>query len=106
MLKLVEEYVDTEEGIVEQTYECDVKITLAGDSLYGTNKGDVATVTSVYTHKAQDSEYIALQVAHDLGWQVYTDTGFAKGISELMGYDVDFTEQGMQEDNNASMEIF
>ena len=105
MLKLVEEYVDTEEGTVEQTYECDVKIVLEGDSLYGTTKGDVATVTSVYTHKQQDSEYVTIQVAHDLGWQVYTDTGFADGISALLGYDVDFTEQGMQEDNNASLEL-
>jgi hypothetical protein len=37
-------------------------------------------------------------------WRLYTDSGFEATVSELLGYTVFFTEQGMQEDGMASME--
>ena len=43
-------------------------------------------------------------VAHDTTWNIYTDRGFEKGISDALGFKVYFTEQGMQEDGSASME--
>ena len=35
----------------------------------------------------------------------YTDSGFAEVVSKLLGCDVSYTEQGMQQDNYASMEL-
>jgi len=43
-------------------------------------------------------------VTHDADWEIYTDTGFEAAISTALGFDVSFTEQGMQDDNFASME--
>jgi hypothetical protein len=43
-------------------------------------------------------------VAHDTTWNIYTDTGFEKAISDVLGFDVAFTEAGMQQDESASME--
>ncbi len=46
--------------------------------------------------------------SHDGGdnsWRMYTDTGFQTAISDLMDEDVFFTEQGMQMDGEASMEV-
>jgi hypothetical protein len=37
-------------------------------------------------------------------WRIYTDKGFEHCISEALGFDVTFTEQGMQDDGIASME--
>ena len=45
-----------------------------------------------------------IDVAHDTTWDIYTDSGFESAISKVLGYDVTFTEQGMQQDNYASME--
>jgi hypothetical protein len=36
---------------------------------------------------------------------MYTDSGFSDAISALLGTDVSFTEQGMQDDGYASMEL-
>jgi hypothetical protein len=35
---------------------------------------------------------------------MYTDSGFTAAVSELLGYEVSYTEQGMQEDGMASLE--
>jgi hypothetical protein len=43
-------------------------------------------------------------VAHNTTWNIYTDTGFEKAISDVMGFKVFFTEAGMQQDESASME--
>ncbi|MEI8077891.1 MAG: hypothetical protein WCH33_09330, partial [Betaproteobacteria bacterium] len=37
-------------------------------------------------------------------WRMYTDNGFEDAVSELLGEQICFTEQGMQEDGRASME--
>ena len=39
-----------------------------------------------------------------LSGNIYTDNGFEKAISNLLGFEVQFTEQGMQDDGYASME--
>jgi hypothetical protein len=36
---------------------------------------------------------------------MYTDTGMEAAVSGLLGTEVMFTEQGMQENNMASMEL-
>jgi hypothetical protein len=47
-----------------------------------------------------------VSVDHDSTWDVYTDTGFqqaAANYTNIMG--LQFTEQGMQNNNLASMEV-
>jgi hypothetical protein len=49
-----------------------------------------------------------IYVEHNAGgtgdWRIYTDRGFEASISEALGFDVTFTEQGMQDDGIASLE--
>jgi hypothetical protein len=47
-----------------------------------------------------------VSVMHDSTWDVYTDTGFREAARFVTGIaDLCFTEQGMQEDGIASMEV-
>lgn len=48
---------------------------------------------------------IYIYVFHDANWEIYTDSGFAKSIEKLFGFPITFTEQGMQENGIASMEL-
>lgn len=52
----------------------------------------------------EDDGYRQVNVEHDGPWHIYTDSGFEKAISGMVGFNVDFTEQGMQQDGMASME--
>ena len=78
-------------------------VTLAGDSIWGYTGPQTVTVTdiSVYT---DDDGYKSIYVEHNTTWDIYTDSGFESAISEQLGYDVQFTEQGMQDNGVASME--
>ena len=77
-------------------------VQLAGDSIWGYEGPMTVTVTSISVCK--DADYTSVEVEHDTDWRIYTDTGFEKAISKKLGYDVTFTEQGMQQDKYASME--
>ena len=86
-------------------------VALAGDSIWGC---DIETVTvnkiiiDTYEEDIEEGiDYKTIWVEHDGGegsWRMYTDSGFEDAISEVLGYPVQFTEQGMQEDGVASME--
>jgi len=107
-LKLVS--VTTEDGTTSTEYKCKVKVKLAGDSLWDCTLKTV-TVTGIYIDETvydEDDSYISINVAHtggDGSWRLYTDTGFEAAVSDLLGCDVSYTEQGMQEDGLASMEL-
>ena len=60
----------------------------------------------VYTHFDDDGNdsNVDVNVTHNATWNIYTDSGFESTISNLLGFDVQFTEQGMQDDGYASME--
>ena len=66
-------------------------------------------ITVVTTYEEDDEPASKMYyVSHDGGdnsWRMYTDTGFQTAISDLMDEDVFFTEQGMQMDGEASMEV-
>ena len=47
---------------------------------------------------------IEVTVEHDGPWTIYTDSGFEKAISDMIGTEVEFSEQGMQEDGRAHLE--
>jgi len=77
-------------------------VQLAGDSIWDYKGPQNVTVTGISVNKDEDNT--SVNVEHDTDWRIYTDSGFEKAISEKLGFDVTFTEQGMQEDNYASME--
>ena len=107
MLKLTKtnfEQLDTD--YAKTTYTVDGSVTLAMDSIWGYTGSDTVKVTQidVITEGRDDEEYAGVYVTHDAAWTIYTDSGFERAISEALDMDVSFTEQGMQEDNIASME--
>ena len=91
---------------------------LAGDGYWGAEKGRTVTITGYnierYTQEeidddvdwavAGDIRHVSVQ--HTSTWDVYTDSAFVDAARKVTGIDdLDFTEQGMQDDNNASMEV-
>ena len=83
-------------------------VQLAGNSIWGYEGPMTVTVNNIVDEGSFDEEqypdYKHVSVMHDATWNIYTDTGFEQAISTILGYDVTFTEQGMQEDGVASME--
>jgi hypothetical protein len=82
-----------------------IEVPLAGDSVWdkdGTNPESV-TVTD-YTFNEDEEGYVSVTVMHNGPWTIYTDTGFEQAISNMLGMDVEFSEQGMQEDGAAHLE--
>ena len=107
-------------------YKCDVRVQLAHDSLWDcelTDADDIR-ITDIYVNEgveeADDTtdgnigyRHIAVYYtvnglddseALEESWRIYTDNGFEACVSELLGEQIYFTEQGMQEDGYASME--
>ena len=93
-------------------------VTLAGDSIWEYEGPSTVTVTAINLYyanedwdpveaNAEDAQLSHITVEHDTDWRIYTDSGFERAITEALGLGerVMFTEQGMQEDNLASMEI-
>ena len=79
-----------------------ITVTLAGDSIW--DYAGPMTVTIRDISVREDDVYTSIEVEHDTTWNIYTDTGFESAVSAVLGYPVQFTEQGMQADGTASME--
>ena len=104
--------------VQENTYTCDVVATIAGDSIWDcaiTDKDEVRITeicVCVGTSGGDDDGFVNVNVYYTVNgdaefpdsWRLYTDSGFEAAVSELLGFEVSFTEQGMQEDGCASME--
>ena len=114
--KLTLDSTDTDVDSVSTTYNCNVEVQLAGDSIWDCELAAV-TVKSIHIHETfyEDGDSsIHIAVCYDVdgvsgeevegSWRLYTDSGFTAAISELLGTTVFFTEQGMQDDGYASME--
>jgi len=114
--KLTLDSTDTDEDSVSTTYNCNVLVQLAGDSIWDCEL-EAVTVKSIHIHESFDEDgdsSIHIAVCYDVdgvsgeevegSWRLYTDSGFTDAISELLGTTVFFTEQGMQDDGYASME--
>jgi hypothetical protein len=115
--KLTLATTDTNTDSISTTYDCNVLVQLAGDSCWDCEL-EAVTVTSIHIHEQwwdelEGDSSIHITVCYNVdgdaeyedSWRLYTDTGFADAISTLLGTDVMFTEQGMQEDGYASMEL-
>ena len=91
------------------TYETTGSVELAMDSIWDYDGADTVNVSSIQVIETVDNEdgysYKQVNVEHDGKWEIYTDTGFECAISETINLDVAFTEQGMQDDGYASMEV-
>ena len=101
-------------------YKCAVPVQLAGDSIWDCAITDIV-ITGIHIHETfwnedEDCEVdscIYINVCYTVdgsdevegSWRMYTDTGMEAAVSELLGTGVMFTEQGMQENNVASMEL-
>lgn len=104
-------------GMVEdKSMKVNKEVDLAGDSIWdkeGENPAKVMVMSITienpyepggYMDDDEDDGYRKVDVEHDGPWSIYTDSGFSKAISEIVGFPVDFTEQGMQDNGMASME--
>ena len=115
--------VEHNEDTRDTHYTCDVQVTLAGDSIWDCEltDADEIRIKDIYVSEGvvkdtddydgnEDYRHVAVYYtvngndAFEGSWRIYTDTGFESAVSELLGFDVGFTEQGMQEDCYASME--
>ena len=113
--KLTLANTDTSEDSISTTYNCNVEVQLAGDSIWDCEL-EAVTVTSIHIHESFDEDgdsSIHITVCYNVdgdaeyegSWRMYTDSGFEEAVSELLGTRVFFTEQGMQDDGFASMEL-
>ena len=114
--KLTLASTETDTDSISTTYDCNVEVQLAGDSIWDCEL-EAVTVTSIHIHENFDEDgdsSIHIAVCYNVdgvdgaevegSWRLYTDTGFTEAISTLLGTQVFFTEQGMQDDGYASME--
>jgi hypothetical protein len=113
--KLTLESILSDDETVNTTYTCNVPVTLAGDSIWDCNI-EAVTITGICISETdwgdgEPSIHIAVTYnvngdeEYEDSWRLYTDSGFEEAVSALLGTDVSFTEQGMQEDGYASMEL-
>jgi hypothetical protein len=96
--------VDSDCTIVH--YTCNFTVTTAGDGTWCCEAGRKVNVTniSVITNAFDDDINVQVNVKHNSTWDIYTDTAFETAISDALGFDVQFTEQGMQDNKFASLE--
>ena len=109
--------VTQEDETTSTEYKCNVAVQLAGDSIWDCAITDIV-ITGIHIHTTQwdedeDASCTYIYVCYTVdgsdevegSWRMYTDTGMEAAVSELLGTGVMFTEQGMQENNVASMEL-
>jgi hypothetical protein len=116
-LTLVSKELDSDK-VLNRHYKCDVRATLAGDSIWDCTftDADELRIKDIYINEGtagsdyESWKHIAVyytvngEEEFEESWRIYTDSGFADCVSELLGEETYFTEQGMQEDGRASME--
>jgi hypothetical protein len=107
--------VTQEDDTTNTEYKCNVDVTLAGDSIWDCEL-ETVTITSIHiseTDWGDGDTSIHIAVCYEVdgdeeyegSWRLYTDSGFEEAVSDLLGTSVSFTEQGMQDDGYASMEL-
>ena len=107
--------VTQEDDTTNTEYKCNVDVTLAGDSIWDCEL-ETVTITSIHiseTDWGDGDTSIHIAVCYEVdgdeeyegSWRLYTDSGFEEAVSTLLGTSVSFTEQGMQDDGYASMEL-
>ena len=109
MLTLLRTETERNDDYTNTYYIMEGTVTCAGDSIWGDTKGRVVAVDTITVTEEMDDDGdvydIHIGVQHDSTWDIYTDSGFERAISQALGFDVGFTEQGMQNNGYASMEL-
>lgn len=93
-----------DDGEEQKTVEVNGPVALSGDSIWfrdskSPTSVNVGEVTSVITDGWAD-----VYVNHDGPWEIYTDTGFEKAISKIVGFEASWSEQGLQQEGKAHLE--
>jgi hypothetical protein len=84
------------------------EVELAGDSRWIEDEmweSDYIEVSDI-TVETDDDGYTQVHVEHNGPWEIYTDSGFEKEISKLVGKEVHWSEQGMQAPGVAHLEAY
>jgi len=116
--KLTLASTEVDDNTLNTSYKCNVDVQLAGDSIWDCEIERV-TITGIHISETFDEDdgdvYAHIGVTYEVdgedgaevegSWRLYTDNGFSDAVSELLGTEVDYTEQGMQDDGYASMEL-
>lgn len=104
----VERNADLKETVTFTDYAVTGSVKLAMDSIWDYEGPDLVNVDSIQIietlYEEDGDTSVMVNVSHDTTWNIYTDGGFERAISESLGFEVTFTEQGMQCDSLASME--
>ena len=112
MLTLKNKTVTVDGDCTHTRYECEGYAQCNGTSIWDYD-GDLKVAVSAIDIFEEDYSgdgdiSTMIYVAHTANgtgdWRIYTDKGFEDSISTALGFDVTFTEQGMQDDGVASME--
>ena len=90
----------------QRTIESRIAIETAGDSYWRESGSEIVSIHSITIREydMDDEHYFDVYVRHDSEWTIYTDTGFERAISDAIGHEVRWSEQGMQEDGMAHLE--
>lgn len=106
MQKLVLVRYERDVDCIITDFMCAFTVTTAGDGLWGCEAGRKVNVTgiTIINNIYEQEFYTMVNVTHNSTWDIYTDSAFESAISDAVGFNVTFTEQGMQDDELASME--
>ena len=90
----------------QRTIESRIAIETAGDSYWRESGYEIVSIHSITIREydMDDEHYFDVYVRHDSEWTIYTDSGFERAISDAIGHEVRWSEQGMQEDGMAHLE--
>ena len=90
----------------QRTIESRIAIETAGDSYWRESGSEIVSIHSITIREydMDDEHYFDVYVRHDSEWTIYTDSGFERNISNALGHEVRWSEQGMQENGMAHLE--
>lgn len=83
-------------------FETPVLVKCDGSSIWMNSLDLTVRVSKIVI--TSDHLGVFVNVCHDGPWTIYTDRGFEQEISSLVGFNVHFTEAGMQDVGVASLE--
>ena len=100
------ERIDMRQNETQRTIESRIAIETAGDSYWRESGSEIVSIHSITIREydMDDEHYFDVYVRHDSDWTIYTDSGFERAISDAIGHEVRWSEQGMQEDGMAHLE--
>ena len=90
----------------QRMIESRIAVETTGDSLWRKSGSEIVSIHSITIREydMDDEHYFDVYVRHDSEWTIYTDSGFERAISDAIGHEVRWSEQGMQEDGMAHLE--